>query len=606
MRAQLAILLMVALALPVAAASPPATPSAVCAPSGYPCTVTLALKSASVADVQTLLARVVRHVQVITTSAAKSVTLVGPNADVTTAIKIVAAFDGATGSPPDKKTDVDQICTIDNVSPDAAQSVAEGVSRFLNGGSGASPVPAATGSQDFTASSGSVILDSSQTRIFVHAPKSAIDNLRLLLRTFTNTSYTKQVYAAYEVRYAVPEPIPLPSNSPAAGAVSSVSGQTIGTSSVQDLANTVAAVMNQSGTPNVQVTPDRSYPRILLSGPEQGVNHALSLLQKLDRKPPVIQFNAQVFSINADTANALGLSLPSTISGTVGAYNAPPSGSTTATPAPLFAGKIVTIAGPSPTVALNTLLQQGAAQVIAQPRVSTVNGHMAVIDVGQVIPFAASGTSSNGNVSASVFNYVIGTHLEMIPMLNYDDSISVYIHPVNSTFTGFTNQNAPQFDRREMSATYRLKFGQAVYLSGLEETDDSETRNQVPILNLIPFLGKHLFGSHSYNRTRTQLQVIITASVLDQGDYNKVDEPSSVPSSAPGVPLKLQCTWLYSPSATNAGSAQQPQDVETGAAVDQGEPASGSIPNVTSTPAPFPTVTQPPPPQPPTLEAKPI
>jgi type II secretory pathway component GspD/PulD (secretin) len=610
MRALLSILLVASLVLPFAVAGTADTGSPVCTPSGKKCTATVALSSATVADVKLLLGNMLPSVIVQNVSNPKAVALIGTNGAVTAALKMIANLDTASSSGSDTTAKVDRICTIDNVSPAAASSVADGVNKFLNG-SGPSPAASGGAKLDFSASTGSVIVDSSQRRIFVHAPQSSINNLRLLLRTFTNESYSKQTYEAYQVRYAVPDPIPAPTGSPATGAVSSVAGQTVGNSSVQDLATAVSAIINQSGAPDVQLIADRSYPSILVSGSEHGVEHALALLRQLDRRPPVIDFEAKVYSINQSTADALGLSFPQSISGSIGVYEAPLAGATTATPGPVAAGKIVATAGPNIAVALNTLLQDGAARVIAMPRVSTVNGRMAIIDVGQVIPFAATGTTSAGTIAANVFNYVIGTHLEMIPMVNYDNSISVYVHPINSTFTGFTNQNAPQFDRREMSASYRLKNDEAVYLSGLEETDDSDTKNQVPILNLIPFFGKHLFGSHSYNQIVTHLTIEIKAKLIDGGDYQydgAAQADLSTPQPAPKLtpePLTLKCTWSGSTSTAKKKQGAAPAQGLDLQQLDATVPnliAPGTSVGPSPSPFPVPTFSQPPPPPPPALQ----
>jgi len=63
-------------------------------------------------------------------------------------------------------------------------------------------------SMNFTAKNGSVIIDSSETRILVHAPSDAMDQLKLALKKFTNQAPSAQVYRTYEVHYAVPDPIP--------------------------------------------------------------------------------------------------------------------------------------------------------------------------------------------------------------------------------------------------------------------------------------------------------------------------------------------------------------------------------------------------------------
>jgi len=123
-----------------------------------------------------------------------------------------------------------------------------------------------------------------------------MDQLKLALKKFTNQAPSAQVYRTYEVHYAVPDPIPAPTGTAANGAISLVSSNTLGNSSVQELATAVSTIINQSGQSDVRVTPDTSYPRILLAGSEGGVNHAIELLQSLDRKPAIVELKATVFN----------------------------------------------------------------------------------------------------------------------------------------------------------------------------------------------------------------------------------------------------------------------------------------------------------------------
>ncbi len=606
MRRFLTVILAVAIAMPAAVSGSDAAPQPIC-PSAKDqsiCYLSVPLKNLKLADINAFLPKVLASpgVKVIGNEDKKSITLVGTLDAITSALTVLGNLPKtATPTPVPTPTPAPmEICAIDGVAPAAATTIAGGITSFLNGslttapistpvptptptaGSTSTPTPAPAASMNFTAKNGSVIIDSSETRILVHAPSDAMDQLKLALKKFTNQAPSAQVYRTYEVHYAVPDPIPAPTGTAANGAISLVSSNTLGNSSVQELATAVSTIINQSGQSDVRVTPDTSYPRILLAGSEGGVNHAIELLQSLDRKPAIVELKATVFNTDDIGAKNLGMTLPTSISASVGAYVAPGGTATASTPAPIFAGKIVTAAAPTIAVQLNTLIQLGAARVVSYPQVATLNGRLAVIDVGQVIPFVSSSINGVGTFTSNVNNYVIGTHLEMIPYVNYDGSISVYVHPINSTLTGFSNQNAPLFERREVSASYRIQSGQAVFISGLTETQDNDTRGQTPFINLIPFFGKALFGSHTFNGTKTHLTIELTAKILDPGELDyltPIDGQTFDPSPSPPTPVPNSALTI------TCISSQKPTKGRSPTTSEQFTPAGGGNP----TPTPEPT-----------------
>lgn len=436
-----------------------------------------------------------------------TVTMIGSPNDVNAATaamnqlgRKVGTFGDKAPVPSPSPSDL-ALCDIDGVDPLAATSVLQAVIGFLNGGTNVptpppSPSPSPAGSTTptpaptpiptpaFSAKNGSVLLDSGQQRIIVHLVPQAVEMLRSALAAFTNQPAAAFKY--YEVRYSVPDPIAPSTTVPVTGELSSApTTTTAATSSVQTLATAVSNLMAGTG---VTVVPDANYPRILVTGPAPLVEQALQLLNDLDKRPAEILLQLQYYEIDTVKARDFGVQIPSSISASVGAYISPTAAGA-ATPAPIFHGKLVTSAAPIVPFTLNTLMNDGVATLESAPQMETLNGRLAVIDVGQIIPFTANTLNSSGVLVPGIVNYTVGTHLEITPFINFDGSISVYVHPINSTLTGFTVQNAPQIDRRELSANFRLKPGEAVNLSGLKEQTTSSIKDGFPLLSLIPVLG---------------------------------------------------------------------------------------------------------------------
>lgn len=534
-----------------------------------------------------------------------SLTLLGDKAEVTSAYTLLENLGkSATGFGASKPAKQLALCEINDISPSASTSLLNAIVAFLDGKntvptpppspaptSSGSPAPAPVPPPALSAKNGSVLLDSQQRRIIVHLPSESIAPLGQVLAMFSNVGPT--VYRYYDLRYVIPNPIPEPSIAAVTGEISSAPSVIIPHTNVDDLVQSVTNIMNGTGS-GVSVQADASYPRILVAGPASGVNEALRLLDSLDKKPAEILLTLNVLEYDTVKARDLGIQIPSTtpISASVGQYFSPTAAGP-ATPAPILHGKIVGLSAPIVPFNFNTLMNDGVLKLQSSPQVQTLNGRLAVIDVGQIIPFTANIINAQGVVVPGIVNYTIGTHLEVTPFINYDGSISVYVHPINSTLTGFTVQNAPQIDRRELSANFRLSEDQAVFLTGLVEDDTSDVRDQIPGLSLIPWLGKHLFGNRNSTDSYTHLMIEITASIIDLGEltYQTVPAgfattpPLATPSPIPARPLTLKCA----PSANTTNEAQ------SGGAQPTGPTAPVQPIGVTVTPSPTPVKTHAPP-----------
>ena len=384
----------------------------------------------------------------------------------------------------------------------------------------------------------SVILSPSQSTIIVRADRHTLDLIsKVVMPTLAAVAPAdkgpSQDFKAYDVKYPVPNPIP--------------SGGTslLATSSVSDLATAVQNVINQTGPVDVRLNADPSYPRIIIAGSPSGVTHALKLLKELDKRPAQVNIEAQFYEIDTNAASNIGFQLPTgSIQTSIGEYS-PPTGvpgsaAIPATPPPLLSPQKLTHTNVSIAAQLNLLYTRGNARLVAAPHVATINGRRTILSVINNIPFPVTNPGNSAAVP-TVQNYQTGTTLEIVPMINYDGSISAYLHPVYSTLTGFTAQQAPLVSTREAFTTFRLLSGQAVFISGLEENTESDTVQKVPGLGSIPLVGR-LFRNRVYQHVTTQLFIVLKASVVDRGDLlmnsleldpNRLPEPKPLPLEVP-------------------------------------------------------------------------
>jgi type IV pilus assembly protein PilQ len=168
--------------------------------------------------------------------------------------------------------------------------------------------------------------------------------------------------------------------------------------------------------------------------------------------------------------------------------------------------------------ALDMLIHDGNARILANPKVATLNGKEATMLVGQRIPYVVSGTTFTGNAAAqtqTIQREEVGIKLRITPLINADGYITTDINPEVSSVTSFVGPNAdlPVVDTRQASTTVRLKDGNSVIIGGLLSEDKTRTVTKVPLLGQIPGLGL-LFQHHSVTSTKKDLVIEITPRII--------------------------------------------------------------------------------------------
>ncbi|HRH92026.1 MAG TPA: type II secretion system protein GspD, partial [Agitococcus sp.] len=71
-------------------------------------------------------------------------------------------------------------------------------------------------------------------------------------------------------------------------------------------------------------------------------------------------------------------------------------------------------------------------------------------------------------------------------------------------------------NKRSIKTTILADDGQTIVLGGLIQDDNSQSVNEVPLLNKIPLLG-HLFRAKSHSQTKRNLLVFLQPLILRDG-----------------------------------------------------------------------------------------
>ncbi|MDP2001600.1 MAG: type II and III secretion system protein [Desulfurivibrionaceae bacterium] len=188
----------------------------------------------------------------------------------------------------------------------------------------------------------------------------------------------------------------------------------------------------------------------------------------------------------------------------------------------------ISLSGPF-SVALNFLDKQGHTTVLANPKLSVMNGQPGLITAGDSIKYIdkvesrVDGTTGAVTYTVTTATLMSGIGMSVIGTIMDNDEIILTLTPVTSklenntvnTIKGWGGEiGVPRIKLREMNTTVRIKSGQVVVIGGLIDNAEGNTgSNKVPFLGDIPVLGK-LFSYSAKTTKKSELVIMLQPKIL--------------------------------------------------------------------------------------------
>ena len=166
---------------------------------------------------------------------------------------------------------------------------------------------------------------------------------------------------------------------------------------------------------------------------------------------------------------------------------------------------------------IHALESQKKAKVMAQPRIATLNGNKASINVGTTSYFKLQGGTIE-NPLVRFQEIKSGIKLDITPWISQGGQVTVEINPEVSNSSGSNSEGYPDVSTRSVNTTIQLNDGETIILGGLIQANSSTSADKVPILGSIPFIGK-LFRSESTQKGSSELVIYLTPHLLTSADH---------------------------------------------------------------------------------------
>jgi general secretion pathway protein D len=168
------------------------------------------------------------------------------------------------------------------------------------------------------------------------------------------------------------------------------------------------------------------------------------------------------------------------------------------------------------TSTLNALITGGSAEVIASPRIATLDNQEAVINIGSRIPYAVPLTYASGSTQWTVDYIDAGVKLKITPQLGQDGYIRTFVQPEVSSISEWRTTPAGEFpviSTRNACATVRVRDGESIVIGGLLSDSERKNVSRVPVLGYLPLVGL-LFQDRSAEKEKTEIVFLITPHLI--------------------------------------------------------------------------------------------
>ncbi len=229
-------------------------------------------------------------------------------------------------------------------------------------------------------------------------------------------------------------------------------------------------------------------------------------------KSDLLQFGNQIGIATGDNANLNnlgGINLPYVLGGTTQniTNNLPFPGASAAS-----------IALGLPVSNIVALQSKSNTKLIASTQIHAFNNQDSSARIGQRVPvrsaqFVTGGTTSNGGVVSNVTQYEqVGLTLKFKPIVFPNQDVQVDMEIESKDVAGELSDN-PVFTERTIKGTARVQNNKTLLLASVAQNTQSEGRSGLPLLGLIPIIGR-LFTAPSKNNRQVDIVIAITPKVI--------------------------------------------------------------------------------------------
>jgi len=318
-----------------------------------------------------------------------------------------------------------------------------------------------------------------------------------------------------------------------------------------------------SSNPDLHVVVPNGTMSLIVTGSAQSVRAAKELIAELDVIPQSVVLDTEILELDESSSRNLGLQLGTTSIGTTFSEVQPTPDPNTGQAGRLIQLQPLTRTGISFQAQVNLLIQNGKARVLADPRITTISGRTATIRAGDSISILTTVGGGSGTVATTQLQtFQTGVNLDITPIVTSNGEVSVALHPVVNSLSGFLN-NVPQISTRDTQTQVHLRDNETLVIGGLIQESSQAQESKIPLLGDLPFFGR-AFRNQTTTNTRNELIIVVTPHVLHGSTTTTIPGAAGPPGMV--IPSARPLPTLPPNTAFPTAAPATPVPAATGAA----------------------------------------
>jgi general secretion pathway protein D len=173
-----------------------------------------------------------------------------------------------------------------------------------------------------------------------------------------------------------------------------------------------------------------------------------------------------------------------------------------------------------PAIILDALHTVTDVKVLSNPSLVVIDNQVATLQVGDSVP-VSTGSATVLTTSNTVVNTIdyrnTGIILRVAPRVNVNGNVRLDIEQEISNVSPATAASlTPTVSERKVKSSVSVASGQTVLLAGLISETRQGSRNGIPVLDDLPYVGD-AFGHNSKQGQRTELIIFIRPQIIRDG-----------------------------------------------------------------------------------------
>jgi general secretion pathway protein D len=296
----------------------------------------------------------------------------------------------------------------------------------------------------------------------------------------------------------------------------------------KDVAKVVqTAIPAQPGRNQTIVLTDDSTNSVTIRDTEENIRLIGRLITSLDKDRAEVVMDVAIYEVSNSDLLKLGSQIGSraeltNLGGTTrgaislggsGSNNADILANATKVAASVFGAGIIL-----PSATLNAFQSRDKTRLLASTQIHAFNNEDSSARIGQRVPvrtatFQTGNTAGNGIVS-DVINYEqVGLTLKFKPLVFPNQDVQVAMEIESKDVVAGGTDNNPIFSERTIKGTARIQNNKTLLLASVAQDVESNGRAGLPLLGLIPILGR-LFTSPTRDNRQVDIVIAVTPRVI--------------------------------------------------------------------------------------------